>query len=136
MDHLNSEEWEALCDRCGLCCLQRLVDEDSDASMTTRVVCHLFDLAAGQCSDYSNRKSRVPDCFQLSPTNVRDCWWLPDTCGYRRMAEGRDLPYWHPLLTGDRSSMDRLGISLKGRQGIRKDNEVPFHEWQYLPLKD
>lgn len=112
---LSGAEWEALCDGCGRCCLHKLEYEDTGELDYTRVACKLLDLSTAQCSDYANRKKQVPDCVQLTPANVAELTWLPPTCAYRRLHEGRGLPRWHPLLTGDPSSVKKAKISVIGR---------------------
>lgn len=108
-------EWEALCDGCGRCCLHKLEYEDCGEVDYTDVACKMLDLGTAKCSDYPNRKKHVPDCVQLTPDNVGQINWLPPTCAYRRLNEGRGLPRWHPLLTGDPLSVKRAKISVIGR---------------------
>jgi uncharacterized protein len=97
---MSPEEWESLCDGCARCCLVKLEDEDSGRIHFTKAACKLLDAGACRCTDYENRSSRVPDCVQLTPANVGELNWLPLTCAYRLLAEGRDLPWWHPLVSG------------------------------------
>lgn len=112
---LTPEEWEALCDGCGRCCLIKLEDEDSGEIAFTGVACKQLDLDNGQCRDYPNRQQRVPDCIQLTPEGVTRIRWLPRSCGYRRVHEGRGLAAWHPLISGDSFSVKKAGISVVGR---------------------
>ena len=115
LEALDREEWEALCDGCGRCCLHKLEDEDTGAVVETNVACRLLDHATARCSDYRHRKAFVPDCLRLTPKLVSEVPWLPPTCAYRRRAEGKPLPEWHPLLTGSPEAMIRAGVSVAGR---------------------
>lgn len=115
LHEMTPEEWESLCDGCGKCCVVLLQDEDDDAVYRTNVACRLLDLKAVRCSDYANRHARVPSCVRLSADNIGDLHWMPDSCAYRLLYEGKPLPDWHPLKTGDPDSVARAGISVKGR---------------------
>jgi uncharacterized cysteine cluster protein YcgN (CxxCxxCC family) len=115
LERMTREEWESLCDGCAKCCLYRLEDADTRAVYSTNVHCRLLDTATGRCTDYPNRSTRVPDCVTITPKLLEDPYWLPKTCAYRRLAEGRGLPDWHPLVSGDPMSVRRAGHQVCGR---------------------
>ncbi|WP_411288243.1 YcgN family cysteine cluster protein [Phenylobacterium sp.] len=115
LEQMNAAEWESLCDGCGLCCLVRFEDDDTGVVIPTRVHCKLFDAAACACSNYANRERHVPDCIKLTPGNIKALEWMPRSCGYRRLHEGRDLADWHPLVSGDPESVHRAGVSVRGQ---------------------
>jgi uncharacterized cysteine cluster protein YcgN (CxxCxxCC family) len=112
---MTQAEWESLCDGCGRCCLHKLRHVEDRALSFTNVACRLLDLGSCQCRDYANRRRRVPDCVQLTPAALREIDWLPPTCAYRRLDEGRDLAWWHPLVSGDPRTVHEAGISVRGR---------------------
>jgi uncharacterized protein len=112
LTEMSAAEWESLCDGCGRCCLNKLEDEDTGHIVLTAVACKLLDLKTCRCSDYENRQLEVPDCIRLTPETVGKLTWLPSTCAYRLIQEGRDLPSWHPLKTGDPTSVHTAGISV------------------------
>jgi uncharacterized protein len=111
---LNRAEWEALCDGCGKCCLHKLEDEVTGELFPTNVACRLLDRRTCRCSDYRNRRAYVPDCVRLSRANIDRMDWLPSTCAYRLRNEGRSLPDWHYLISGDRESVHAAGMSVRG----------------------
>jgi uncharacterized protein len=110
---MTPEEWEALCDGCGRCCLHKLEDEDDGTIAITRVACRLLDLGSCRCTRYDERHRFVPECVRLRPASVVALRWLPDTCAYRLVARGQDLPWWHPLVSGDPSTVHVAGISVR-----------------------
>ena len=101
LEEMSNAEWESLCDGCARCCLEKLEDEDTGKIYFTHVSCKLLDSGLCACKDYQNRSDKVPDCVRLTPENVRTLNWLPPSCGYKLVAEGRDLYWWHPLISGD-----------------------------------
>ena len=115
LEQMTVQEWESLCDGCGLCCLVRFEDEDTGEIVPTRVHCQLFDEHLCRCKDYPNRKKTVPDCIKLTPWNIEDLEWMPPSCAYRRLHEDKPLPLWHPLITGDPESVHRAGVSIRGQ---------------------
>lgn len=115
LHELSAVEWEALCDGCGRCCLHKLEYEDTGEIDYTRIACKLLDLSSARCSDYPGRKRHVPDCVRLTPENIAEINWLPASCAYRRLQEGRGLARWHPLLSGNTATVVAAGISVIGR---------------------
>jgi hypothetical protein len=111
---MTEAEWESLCDGCGKCCTISLEDEDTGELHRTNVACNLFDTNTCGCGDYANRKKKVPDCVKLTPKNVPKLDWLPPTCAYRLVALGRDLYWWHHLISGDRETVHAAGASVRG----------------------
>lgn len=111
---LSREQWEALCDGCGKCCLHKVEDEDSGEVYMTNVACKLLDLTTARCRDYRNRRAHVPDCLRLTPRLAGRLGWLPETCAYRLRAEERPLPDWHYLISGDRQAVHAAGASVVG----------------------
>lgn len=125
---MSRAEWESLCDGCALCCLHKLEDEDTGEVYYTDIHCRYMDSHNCRCTVYTERHIKVPSCVWLTPEQAEQFFWLPATCAYRLLAEGKPLPDWHPLVTGDPQSVHNEGISLRGR-GIA-DNLVPEDEWQ------
>jgi uncharacterized cysteine cluster protein YcgN (CxxCxxCC family) len=125
---MSPSEWEALCDGCGRCCLIKLEDEETGEIITSDVHCRLLDGDTCKCTDYPNRKKKVPDCIKLTPENVTKIGWIPKSCAYRRLAEGRGLAWWHPLVCGDAETIVEVGISIRGR--TVNENDVQPGEWE------
>ena len=115
LEEMTRVEWESLCDGCGRCCLLKLEDEDSGKIDYTNIACRLLDQGLCRCKRYENRRTLVEDCVELTPATVRTLKWLPSTCAYRVVAEGQDLAWWHPLVSGDPETVHQAGISVRGR---------------------
>jgi uncharacterized cysteine cluster protein YcgN (CxxCxxCC family) len=129
LEAMSEPEWESLCDGCGRCCLVKLEDEDTCEVHFTEIGCTLLSGHTCRCTDYPNRQSKVPDCVKLTPEVVRTISWLPPTCGYRIVAEGRDLPWWHPLVSGRPETVEEAGVSVRGKVAASED-DVPI---EHLP---
>ncbi len=113
---MTPQEWESLCDGCGKCCLVKLEDEDTGKIHYTDVACALLDIGACQCKDYGNRQKRVSDCVTLTPENIDHVkHWMPSSCAYRLLADGKPLPAWHHLECGDRQAVHHAQKSVRGR---------------------
>ena len=113
LDDMTDAEWESLCDGCGQCCLHKLMDEDSDEVYFTNVACNQLNIKTCQCRNYERRFTLEPDCIKLTRDNLPTFEWLPHTCAYRLLAEGKGLPKWHPLLTGSKAAMHGERISVR-----------------------
>ena len=127
LEEMSQAEWEALCDGCGRCCLIKLEDEDSGEILNSDVRCRLLDDETCRCSDYERRQEKVADCIKLTLDNVREIEWIPPTCAYRRMAEGKGLAWWHPLVCGNSEMIVAIGVSVKGRTVAEED--VQPNDW-------
>jgi uncharacterized protein len=112
---MSAAEWESLCDGCGKCCLSKIEDEDTAEIFYTSVICRLFDEGTCRCTDYANRSIKVPDCVTLDVENITELSWLPKTCAYQLVMDGKDLYPWHHLVCGDPEEVHRRGISVRGK---------------------
>jgi uncharacterized cysteine cluster protein YcgN (CxxCxxCC family) len=115
LDEMTTKEWESLCDGCARCCLLKLEDEDTEELIFTSVACHLLDQNTCQCTNYKRRTELVPTCIKVTADNAGALKWMPPTCAYRLLAEGKDLYWWHPLVSGEFESVHAAGISVRGR---------------------
>jgi uncharacterized cysteine cluster protein YcgN (CxxCxxCC family) len=122
LTQMTRAEWESLCDGCGKCCLHKIEDFLSGEISYTNVACRLLDTKTCRCKDYANRTKKVPDCVALTAKNISELHWMPSTCAYRLLAEGKDLPDWHPLVSGDPKTVEKAGMSIKGR--VVEEDEV------------
>ncbi len=127
LEEMSPAQWESLCDGCGRCCLNKLEDEDTGEIEWTLIACRLLDEESCRCTDYAHRSDLVPDCLRLTPEKVRTLPWLPASCAYRLIAEGSDLYWWHPLVSGDRETVHLAGISVRGR--TLREQDVPLARW-------
>ncbi len=127
LDDMTPQEWESLCDGCGRCCLVKLEDEDTGAIHFTNIGCTLLDAGSCRCRDYPHRSAKVADCITLTPAQVRGLGWLPPTCAYRLVDEGKDLQWWHPLVSGRPESVHEASISVRGRVAANEE-DVPLED--------
>jgi uncharacterized cysteine cluster protein YcgN (CxxCxxCC family) len=114
LDRMTKAQWEAVCDGCGKCCLNKLEDEETGEIFPTNVACRLLDRRSARCGDYANRKALVPECVRLTPARMETIDWLPVTCAYLALWRGERLPDWHHLVCGDREAVHRAGVSVRG----------------------
>jgi uncharacterized cysteine cluster protein YcgN (CxxCxxCC family) len=124
LEEMSEAEWESLCDGCGRCCLVKLEEAETEKIYFTDVGCRLLDAGTCRCRDYPHRTERVDDCVRLTPQTIAEIGWLPPTCGYRLIGEGKDLYWWHPLVSGDPETVHQAGISVRGRVKDLED-DVP-----------
>ena len=120
---MNKAEWESLCDGCARCCLNKLENETTGEIQYTDVACRLLDLELCRCVSYDDRKRFVPDCQILNIKSIKRLTWLPSTCAYRLLDEGKDLHWWHPLVSGDPETVSEAGISVRGRVVSERDTD-------------
>jgi uncharacterized cysteine cluster protein YcgN (CxxCxxCC family) len=134
LEQMTQAEWESLCDGCARCCLHKLEDMDTGEVRYTRVACRLLELAHCRCSDYGRRSDAVPDCLVMTAAALHRMQWLPDTCAYRRLAEGRGLAWWHPLVSGDPETVHDAGISIRSWAVSEREHGEPDPETDLIPL--
>lgn len=136
LDDMSDAQWESLCDGCGKCCLTKLIDDDSEELHYTNLACDLLDTKRCRCVDYEHRFARVADCVKVTLKHRESFGWLPPSCAYRRLEEGKGLPDWHPLLTGSKAAMHKAGHSVRGKvihESMGGDPEDHIVSW---PLAD
>ncbi|EJF83040.1 YcgN family cysteine cluster protein [Bartonella rattimassiliensis] len=121
LEDLSFSEWESLCDGCGRCCLHKVEDDDTGDLYATSIACRLLDGKTCRCRDYIHRQSIVPDCISLDVTTVKTVRWLPESCAYKLIYEGKDLPWWHPLVSGDYQMVHKAHISARSYIEIYED---------------
>lgn len=132
LSEMSREEWESICDGCAKCCLEKIEDDDTGEIFYTDVACRLLDVESCRCSNYSHRQLFVADCVSLRPGNVLELPWIPPSCAYRRLAEGRGLAPWHPLVCNDPEAVHQAGVSVRGRavpQALAGDLEDHIVDW-------
>jgi hypothetical protein len=115
LQEMTRDEWESLCDGCGRCCLHKLRHEEDNALTFTNIACRLLHLQTCRCTDYPRRQRRVPDCVSLTPETLQEIDWLPPSCAYVRLRDGKTLAWWHPLVSGDPDTIHQAGVSIRGR---------------------
>lgn len=130
LSQMTPEQWESLCDGCGICCLNKIVDADTDEKHTTAVACRLLNLETGQCSNYKHRRKHVTDCIKFTPKTLHEhLIWLPDSCAYKLLMNGYDLPEWHPLITGDSNSVRESGFSIVDLPIVSEEELSDPQDW-------
>ena len=135
LKNMNQTEWEALCDGCGKCCLNKIEYEDTGEVEFTRVACRLLDGTSCRCSSYDNRHQFVPECVRLNPKTLsKVAYWLPKTCAYKLLHDGNPLPDWHPLITGDPESTHAAGMSVRG--WTVPEFEVDEEDWDNYVIEE
>ena len=122
---MSQAEWESLCDGCGRCCLVKLEDEETGDIALTDIACRLLDNQRCKCKQYDTRHEIVADCVRLTPKNISQLKWMPKSCAYRLLAEGKDLAWWHPLISGNKETVHQAGISIQGKTVSEDDNLQP-----------
>ncbi len=115
LEEMTKAEWESLCDRCGQCCLNKLENIDTKEIALTNVSCRYLDLESCSCTDYKNRTDNVYDCIELTPENACELSWMPESCAYRLLANGKPLYWWHPLVSGNKNTVHEAGVSVKNK---------------------
>ncbi len=128
LNEMSQDQWESLCDGCGRCCLNKVEDWDTGEIIWTDLACRLLDHGSCRCQDYANRLDKVPECLQLTPDTVLEITWLPPSCAYARLRDGKPLLWWHPLLSGDPDTVHDAGVSVRGR--VKTETGVPLEKYE------
>ena len=128
LQQMSRQEWESLCDGCAKCCLQKLQDQDSDEVFYTNIACRLLDIESCRCQHYTERKQQVPNCLVLTSENLHTLAWLPSTCAYRLVYEGKELPVWHHLVCADKSAVHVAAKSVRGR--VYREEDISEAYWE------
>lgn len=128
LHEMTAAEWESLCDGCGRCCLHKLEDEDNGELHYTAIACRYLDSEACRCRVYEERLQRVEDCLRVGPDEKEVFQWLPESCAYRLLYEGKPLPDWHYLISGSRDTVHEAGISVRGK--VLSEDQVPEEDWE------
>lgn len=123
LQEMTPEEWESLCDGCARCCLIKFQDEETGRIYHTNVVCEYLDIYRCRCTHYAERSLLMPTCVTLTPSLAGQLTWMPETCAYRLLAEGKDLPLWHPLVSGNPRTVHQAGVSVRGKVVSGRDVE-------------
>lgn len=131
---MTGEEWEALCDGCGICCMYKIEDEDTGEIALTHVACRFLDLEHVTCQLYNARFGAMPTCIKLTPAKVETLDWLPDTCAYRLVLQGKPLPDWHALISGDPNSVHQAGVSVRGK--AIKESDVDLDDLEDYVIEE
>lgn len=135
LTRMTQAEWEALCDGCGKCCMNKLEDEDTQEVVLTRIACRLFDDSTCHCAQYQIRHQFVPECITLSPANMdRNLYWMPETCAYKLLWTGQSLPDWHPLISGSADSVHAAGVSMQ--DATVPEQEVDEDDWEHHIIEE
>ncbi|MCK5121802.1 MAG: YcgN family cysteine cluster protein [Methylococcales bacterium] len=132
LSEMTTKEWESICDGCGKCCLNKLEDEDTGEIFFTSVVCNLIDLDTCRCTRYLERTTLIPECLDLKQHDFSEYNWLPSTCAYRLLTDGKELPSWHPLVSGDQESVKDAGVAISSfamKESDVDDLEDHIIEW-------
>lgn len=132
LDEMSENEWESLCDGCGRCCLNKIEDPSNDKVYYTSIACHLLNCHTCRCTDYENRQKRISDCVKISLDNKEAFSWMPDSCAYKILYNGGELPSWHPLISGDPESVHKAGISVRNRTIHPDDLPDDFEYFDYI----
>ncbi|WP_141693063.1 YcgN family cysteine cluster protein [Thioclava sp. SK-1] len=135
LSQLTTPEWEALCDGCGKCCLNKLEYEDTGEVEFTRVACRLLDGATCRCSKYDTRHKYVPECVRLTPESISQiAYWMPRSCAYRLRFEEKPLESWHYLVSGSHETIHQEGRSVKG--WTVSESDIPEDDWDQYTIED